>query len=44
MYEGIEFDRLFDNQSESGKRYNLGAFYESRINEAIETVLGEISK
>ena len=39
MYEGIEFDRLFDNQSESGKRYNLGAFYESRINEA-EAFLG----
>lgn len=39
MYEGIDFERLFDTRSETGKRYDLGLFYESRINEA-EAFLG----
>lgn len=34
MYEKIDFSRLFDDESESGRGYKLGVFYESRIKEA----------
>ncbi|MCR5086836.1 MAG: SMI1/KNR4 family protein [Lachnospiraceae bacterium] len=39
MYDDIDFNRLFDNQSELGRSRNLGTFYESRIEEA-EAFLG----
>lgn len=39
MYNNIDFNKLFDNQSEYGKKYNQGILNESRIKE-VENKLG----